>query len=605
MLSSKPIPRIESSLRRICFNLTNPVTPEAAKAVGPGTFRRYEHALYIGAQLSRIVYCDTGIMWNVIEKSFGMSNDVVNKVITAYDAKFANTRRTAISSQAGDGAGRPMESYSLKVATPGDTKYGTYISTPGDMTCLFLNAGKIKENTYSIFQPRDVFITFKGSSTLKNFKHDLMSQFTPSDLGSLLAPIGIKVEGDGNKVTGAFVTPMVNAWSALNQALEDHVKEGSRLFLCGHSLGGAYCTLFGFILAEGKASGTLPIMSKVDSIHILSYGAPTLLGDKARNTFNRHLDSGLLTVDRVVSQKVPARSAATQLAVAVGGLIGPNDVVPNIPVGFAHPGFRPLATEVGPEAGGRPYSIDNIRKFYGVNTDTRYRDPSTWPFEEDVGLGDRANATKLQELVKRVTGGLVAPAEEPPAPSPAELAIVPAGAPTPPVEGSMEGGALFQPEKTKYETDTKTHIPNFVSVQGSVYMYGFAHGEYLGMFFMGGFRLAGMKNPSSSETGLAFFTLYPSGVKISYGVPVPLKIGLQSKISNIIPTKYTPSTVNSERNSARNGLTAENRKAGWYKRDGVLKKGNPLDPDETKPNYTRVATRRRRRTNRKTHRRRH
>jgi hypothetical protein len=37
---------------------------------------------------------------------------------------------------------------------------------------------------------------------------------------------------------------------------------------------------------------------------------------------------------------------------------------------------------------------------------------------------------------------------------------------------------------------------------------------------MGGFRLAGMKNPSSSETGLALFTLYPSGVKISYVMPV-------------------------------------------------------------------------------------
>ena len=507
MFASKPIPRIDSTLRPICFSLTNPVTPEAAKAVGAEKFKRYEHALYIAAQLSRLVYCDTGIMWNVIEKSLGMSNDVVNKVITAYDKQFANTRRTPVSSQSGDGAGRPMESYSLKAATPGEAKYGTYISTPGDMTCLFLNASKLKANPNSIFQNNDVFITFKGSSTFKNFKHDLMSQFTASDLGSLLAPIGIKVEGDGNKVTGAFVTPMVKAWSALNQALEDHIKDGSRLFLCGHSLGGAYCTLFGFILAEGKASGTLPIMSKVDSIHILSYGAPTLLGDKARNTFNRHLDSGLLTIDRVVSQKVSARSAATQ--VLVGGLGGPNDVIPTIPVGFAHPGFRPLATEVGPEAGGRPYSIDNIRKFYGVNSSTRYRDPATWPFLEEIGLGDHKNATALQAIVKSLTG-VDTPVEEVPPPSSTDLAVASAA----PSDLPMEGGALFQPEKTKYETDTKTHIPNFVSVQGSAYAYGFAHAEYLGMFFMGGFRMPGMKNPAA--TSLAFFELCPSGVRITY-----------------------------------------------------------------------------------------
>ena len=524
MLSSKPIPRNDSTLRRFCFGLSNPVTPEAAKAVGPEKFKRYEHALYIGAQLSRLVYCDTGIMWNVIEKSFGMSNDIVNKVITAYDWKHGTTgdgaRIRSISSQPGVKVGvytLPMESYSLQVANPSDTKYGTYISTPGDMTCLFLNASKLKANPNSIFTENDVFITFKGSSTLKNFKHDLMSQFTPSDLGSLLAPIGIKVEGDGNKVTGAFVTPMVKAWSALNQALEDHVQNKSRLFLCGHSLGGAYCTLFGFILAEGKASGTLPIMSKVDSIHILSYGAPTLLGDKARNTFNRHLDSGILTVDRVVSQKVSARSAATQLL--VGGLAGPNDVVPTIPVGFAHPGFRPLATDSYPEAGGRPYSIDNIRKFYGVNSKTRYRDPSTWPFQEDVGLGDHANASKLQAIVKGLTG-VVAPMIEEKVPTEEELAVTPPPSLNEDPQPPMTGGAFGQEHKTIYEQQTKNNIPNFVSVQGSVYAYGFAHGEYLGMFFMGGFRLAGMKNPSSSETGLALFTLYPSGVKISYVMPV-------------------------------------------------------------------------------------
>jgi hypothetical protein len=558
-------PRIDSTLRPICFGIDKNVSNEVAKAVGAQKFKRYEHALYMGAQLSRLVYCDTGIMWNVIEKSFGMSNDVVNKVITAYDAKFANTRRTAISSQAGDGAGRPMESYSLQPATAGEAKYGTYISTPGDMTCLFLNASKLKATPNSIFQPNDVFITFKGSSTFKNFQHDLMSQFTPKDLGSLLAPIGIKVEGTGNMVTGAFVSPIVEAWSSINQALEQHIQQDSRLFLCGHSLGGAYCTLFGFLLAEGKATGTLPIMKKVKSIHILSYGAPTLLSDKARNTFNRHLDSGLVTFDRVVSQKVPARSAATQAL--VGGIAGPNDVIPNVPVGFAHPGFRPLATEVGPEAGGRPYSIENIRSFYGAPSKTRYRDPTTWPFQEDVGLGDRANATKLQELVKRVTGGLVAPVEEVEIPKDLTSPVTPdvrsisedemkmemyrkkheeqfksfspelqaqiknyekrgysrSGTtmymgnpldPTNTIELTTTGGALFQPEKTKYETDTKTHIPNFVSVQGSVYMYGFAHAEYLGMFFMGGFRLPGMKNPAGKS--IAFFELCPSGVRITY-----------------------------------------------------------------------------------------
>jgi len=168
---------------------------------------------------------------------------------------------------------------------------------------------------------------------------------------------------------------------------------------------------------------------------------------------------------------------------------------------------------VGPEAGGRPYSMENIRSFYGAPSKTRYRDPTTWSFQEDVGLGDRAKASELQAIVKGLTGENP-PMEEPPAPSPTELAVVPAGASAPP-DGPMEGGGLLAgPEKTKYETDTKPHIPNFVSVQGSAYMYGFAHAEYLGMFFMGGFRLPRMKNPAGNS--IAVFELCPSGVRITY-----------------------------------------------------------------------------------------
>jgi len=65
-----------------------------------------------------------------------------------------------------------------------------------------------------------------------------------------------------------------------------------------------------------------------------------------------------------------------------------------------------------------------------------------------------------------------------------------------------------------YSKATATHIPNFLSVQGSTYAYGFAHAEYLGMFFLGGFRLAGMLNPASVSD--AFFDLCADGVKIQY-----------------------------------------------------------------------------------------
>ena len=498
--------RLDTSIRPICFGINKTVSTDAAKAVGAAKFKRYEHVLYTMAQLSRIVYCDSGIAWNVITKSLGMSNDIVNKVITAYDWKYGNTRRSPIGSQKGNGAGLPMESYSLSPPAKGEC-WGTYVSTKDDVTCLMLNVTQKYTPRLlggnSIFTEGDAVISFKGSSTLANFKHDLMSQFTASDLQGLIAGTGIKVAGSDNKVTGAFVKPLMNAWSTLVKGLTKHItKDGTRLFLTGHSLGGAYTTLFGFILAEAKVSGTLPIMAKVSSIHIVSFGAPTLLSDTARNTFNRHLDSGLITLDRVVSQKIAARSAATQAL--VGGIGGPNDVIPTIPAGFTHPGYKPLATNIGPELGGRPYSIDNIRKFYGVDSKTRYRDPATWPFSEDIGLGDIKQRDKLASLVKGITQVTEVPADV--TSMPTELTDVQ-------LSQDQSGGALGT-QKSIYEKATADRIPNFVSVQGSSYMYGFAHGEYLGMFFLGGFRLAGMKNPSNAAP--AYFELCADGMKISY-----------------------------------------------------------------------------------------
>lgn len=501
--------RLDTSIRPICFGIDPMVTKETAAAVGPEKFKKYEYILYLMAQLSRIVYCDTGIMNKVIQTSLGMSNDIVNKVISAYDSKFSKEKRMPISSQQGRD-NRPMESYALGPAGTGD-KYGTYISSPEDMTCVIVKASAVKQNPNSILTSTDIIISFKGSSTMDNFKHDLMSQFTASDLGKLIQGTGIKVEGEQNNVTGAFINPLVNVWTTLIQGISEFVTDDSRLFLTGHSLGGAYASLFTFILAEGKVSNTLPFMNKVKSIHLISFGAPCILGDNARNTFNRHLDSGLITLDRVVSQRVAARSAATQ--VLLGGIAGPNDVIPTIPAGFSHPGYRPLNNplkNIYPEARGRPYSIDNIRIFYGVPTKTRYREATTWPFPEPVGLGDRSMSNELKSKVTSLTGTSDIPEEIPINPEVLKGVQVKTNG----GEDPQSGGASSM-AKAIYEKATLERIPNFVSVQGSAYSLGFAHAEYLGMFFLGGFRQPGMKNPGF-QNNVAKFDLYNNSVTINY-----------------------------------------------------------------------------------------
>jgi hypothetical protein len=552
--------RYDSTLRPVCFGLPNKVTKEAAAKVGPENFKKYEYLLYIGAQLSRLVYCDTGIMWYAIEKSLGMSNDIVNKVITTYDTQFASKRRISSTTPGSEG-GRPMESYALTISQRSGNKYATYISTPSDLTCLVLKASKVKANPNSILQASDVFVSFKGSSTLKNLWHDLKSQFTASDLGGLLESIGVKVtmnEGK-NLLTGAFVKPIVKAWSTLMEALTEHITaDESRLFLCGHSLGGAYCTLFAFILAEGKVSGTIPIMSKVKSIHILSYGAPTLLSDTARNTFNRHLESGLMTIDRVVSQKIAARTSAVALTQALALGAGPNDIIPSIPAGFAHPGFRPLATEFRPEANGRPYSMDNIRKFYGVSSNTRYRDPATWPFLEDIGLGDRKNSAALNQIVKTITN-----LEPPPDVDPAQEIAAAENEARSPV--AQLGG--FGEQKGIYSAATKNHIPDYISVAGSNYAVGFAHAEYLGMFFLGGFRLAGMKNPGYGNR-TANFSMYDSGVELAY-VDYKVNPALDAVPEARLPAEQSDSDESAATGAATTVTTAVTR--GGYRRHRTRK----------------------------------
>jgi hypothetical protein len=62
-------------------------------------------------------------------------------------------------------------------------------------------------------------------------------------------------------------------------------------------------------------------------------------------------------------------------------------------------------------------------------------------------------------------------------------------------------------------------------------MSAFAHGEYLGMFFAGVLRLAGMKNPANGNN-VAYFSLFPSGVTINY---VDFKPTLELNIIKDVP----------------------------------------------------------------------
>jgi hypothetical protein len=313
-----------------------------SEQVSPELFDSYVDILKVMAQLSRLIYTDAGILREtMMSPVFGSKNNVgVNNTLNANEKQYSDLRRKP-SSYANSLEGRPMESYVI-TETPAGRGFARYISSPSDLTFMFVDGAFMQERN-SFFQPTDVLLSFKGSSTAKNFKHDLYSQFTPADLGGLMATKGLASAGDikGN-VPASFVKPILKSWERIEEGLRDYPPK--RLFITGHSLGGAYATLCAFILAEAKTR-----YPSLEHIHLITFGAPTLVADKARNTFNAHLNSGFMTYDRVTS--------------ATGGTLP--DIIPTIPAAFSHPGYQPLKTELYPEKKtGRAYQIANIRKVY-------------------------------------------------------------------------------------------------------------------------------------------------------------------------------------------------------------------------------------------------
>jgi len=343
----------DTTLRSIIFNKRDfEVTPnKSGQMVVKGLIQKdqfdlWENTLKVMGQLSRIVYCDSGIIQEImINPKFGTvdSNAEINQLISTLDKEYLEEKRTpSFYDNAKDR--RPMISYVLSLSTGVGDKIATYVSSTSDVTFLVVPGNQLSNKITSIL-PTDLIICFKGSSTVENFKHDLYSQFFRADLMTQMPP-GTTMSSNttNNFVPSSFTTALLKSWHLIKHEID--TKKPTRLFITGQSLGGAYATLLGFIIAEcGRV--TFPF---IQSIHIVSFGSPTLMGDGARNTFNAHLDSGYVTLDRVTSYGLKSNVS---------------DVIPGIPLGFSHPGFQPLRTELYPEKKtGRAYNLDTIRTVY-------------------------------------------------------------------------------------------------------------------------------------------------------------------------------------------------------------------------------------------------
>lgn len=358
---------IDTTLRPICFGIakevqmqpevpcgiTKPKQRKVATPVEPDVFNKYTNTLASLGKLARLVYCDSGIMFDCL-KFFGSLTAVdMNKKITEVD----NARKGERKGEA------PAKSYiqpAYKPTTTDEKPFATYAASVSDMTFLVVSCkalGLGGPEPFAAAREQDAVISFKGSSSNQDAIHDLMSQLKilGTDLRSLLKEYtGIESDATDNlQICESFLRPVLENWNLIKDAIDKQITTPeSRLFVTGQSLGAARAHLFGFVMAEAIKAGAFP---NIKSVHIVSFGAPTCMKDDARNRFNEHLNSGLLTLDRQVSY----------LNLGVKKWF---DVVPDVPQGFSHPGYRPLRTELCyvERRTGRAYNIERLYKDDGV-----------------------------------------------------------------------------------------------------------------------------------------------------------------------------------------------------------------------------------------------
>lgn len=333
--------------------------------------KKFEYMLFIGAELSRLAYSDVGIIRESL-KALGLSPDILNKVIGHYDFKFLSKRTNVASRISGDFA--PPESYELQACPDGIDHAGQpllirYISSPTDTTCMVVSPNAIQPNPNTIITSSDCIVVFKGSSSLRNWEKNLRA-VAPGDFAAAIAPV-VPNGPPGIMTAQSFVVPIVEIFNEITIAMEKVCPGATRIFVFGHSKGGAEAELAGAMLS-------LKFPDK--EVHIISYGSPKVIYSSSKEKFDSFFFNSTrkFTLTRVES---------------VGSIVGDN--VTDMPPGvMVHPGW-----------GTKTNTLDFLRSQNGISIDNQNkRNAATWPFNEPMDLWDIANKLKLNAEVQKVIG---------------------------------------------------------------------------------------------------------------------------------------------------------------------------------------------------------
>jgi hypothetical protein len=296
-----------------------------------------------------------------------------------------------------------------------------------------------------------------------------------------------------------------------------------RVYITGHSLGGAMTSIFAMMAAREFSTRKIANPNVVlPSLHCVTFGAPSLFSDEARNAFNKYLLDGTMTLDRVTANA---------------------DIITSVPgVGFNHPGFRNLKTELyAASKTGRSSEINELRSIFlgadkiesidGVGISELPTDPAFWDLftpvpNENITLETRLRnysrvaREKDPNFVKFVLPDItIGPEDVQPVLTPEEQAAqdkqeaeqIAADASVVPAQSEVQEGGGFLSTITSraaaaataassklsltaatrnYKSQALVQAPNRINYQCYKRLSaGFCHGAYMGIGFLGGIRV--------------------------------------------------------------------------------------------------------------------